>query len=59
MRTVILPRPPRAAIAAPIAIRAPGHPAAWAPVGIALGLAIAKAIDVAVGGPGLLAAFGL
>lgn len=59
MRAAILPRPPRTAITAPIAIRAPGHPAAWAPLGIAVGLAIAKAIDVAVGGPGLLAAFGL
>ncbi len=59
MHAVILPRPPRASRVARLDIRAAGHPAAWAPVGIILGLTISKAIDIALGGPGLLAAFGL
>lgn len=59
MHAVIVARLRSASRAAPPTIRAPGHPAAWAPAGIILGLAISKVIDIAVGGPGLLAAFGL
>lgn len=59
MHAVILPRPPHALRCMSLGIRPPGHPAAWAPAGIILGLAISKVIDIAVGGPGLLAAFGL
>lgn len=56
MRTALLARSTPAPITMP---RAPQHPAAWAPIGAVIGLAIAKAIDVAIAGPGLLAAFGI